>query len=484
MNSYKHIGHKATKSIVTLVSRTFFLNVLNFAGAFFLTIYLSPADFGVFIVTSTVIDILAYFSDIGLAGALIQKKEKLEDEEVHATFTIQMGLVTIAIIIASFFAKVFANTYELDQTGVYLFYALLIAFFMSSLKTIPSVLSERKLKFENIAIPQVFETIIYNLIIIIMALKGFGVTSYIYAVLARAITGTIVIYYLVKWRPKLNFEFKKVKRLLSFGIPYQMNSLIAMFKDRVSLLIIGKIVGITGLGILGWAEKWSNLALRYFMDPVIKVAFPLFSRVQDEKKKAKEALEKSIYFISTLTFPALAGTYLVIPMIVATIPKYGKWAVGLPTFNLFLISAAIASVSTFLSNFLTAMGKVSQVTKLMVFWTVLTLSSYPLLAKMYGYQGVAIASIIVGISSLVTLYFVKKIVKFNLIKQIYPSLIASFLMILLVNNLSKYFGSGWVQIGISTVLGVVSYGLLILVIDGKNLINQSKVFLSKIKKSS
>ena len=78
MSKLKSIGQRATRSIITLVSRTFFLNVLNFAGAFFLTIFLSPADFGVFIVTSTVIDILAYFSDIGLAGALIQKKDKLD----------------------------------------------------------------------------------------------------------------------------------------------------------------------------------------------------------------------------------------------------------------------------------------------------------------------------------------------------------------------------------------------------------------------
>ncbi|NMB56895.1 oligosaccharide flippase family protein [Candidatus Beckwithbacteria bacterium] len=478
----KSLAHKATKSVLTLTSRTFILNIINFIGAFALTIFLSPADFGVFILTSTVIDILVYFSDIGLAGALIQKKEDLQDNEIHTTFTIQMGLVSLGILIASFFANNFKTFYNLDQLGIYLYFALLLSFFLSSLKTIPSVISERNLKFENIVIPQIIETVSFNAIVVFMAFKGFGIKSYIVAVLVRALTGTISIYLLVRWKPKLGFDFKAIKKLLSFGIPYQLNSLIAVFKDRVSILILGKILGLEAIGILGWAEKWANLPLRYFMDSTIKVAFPLFSRVQENLDQAKASLEKALYFISFLILPSLAGAYLVMPLIIEIIPKYYKWQPGLNTFNLFLISAAIASISTFLTNFLTAMGKVKQNLYLMIMWTSLTLILYPFFAFKFNFQGVAMASIIISLTSLIPYLLVRKIIKFNLLKQIYPAFFASILMIIIVKLLDQFLFAGIYKLISATILGAMIYLIIIFLLDKKNLLNQVKTFLNYARK--
>lgn len=478
------LGSKVAKSIITLASRTLVLNILNFAGAFFLTIFLSPSDFGVFIVTSSVIDILTYFSDIGLAGALIQKKEALGKDEINATFTIQMGLVSTAIIVASFFSGLFAKTYKLPTEGIYLYFALLLAFFFSSLKTIPTVISERRFKFGRVAISQVVETFVYNIVIIILAWRGLGIRSYIWAVIARAISGTIVIYVLVKWIPKISFNFKAVKKLLAFGVPYQINGLIAVFKDRVSLLILGGIIGTQGLGILGWAEKWANLPLRYFMDPMIKIAFPLFARVQSDISKAKQALEKTIYFVVNLTFPTLAGGFIIMPYIIQIIPKYEKWDIAIPAFNLFLVSATIAAISTFLTNFLTAIGQIKKVMALMIMWTVLTLSFYPLMASLYGYNGVAVASVLIGTSSMITYFLTKRVVKdLNLVKQIIPSLLSTLIMILgtkyLNNFIAKDF-SGLIKIVVS---GISLYLASIILIDGRNLINQSKVFINNLKKN-
>jgi O-antigen/teichoic acid export membrane protein len=483
MKSIQELGNRAVKSIIALTSRTFILNALNFAGAFALTIFLSPGDFGVFIVTSAVVDILAYFSDVGLAGALVQKKEKLSKEEVYSTFTIQMGLVSIGILIALAFSRPIIAFYKLDGVGLVLFYSLLASFFFSSLKTIPTVLSERKLKFERVIIPQIVETVFFNVIIVLLAWKGFGLRSYIYAVLARAISGTLTIYLLVPWRPKILLRREAVKGLLGFGIPYQMNSLVAVFKDRVSLLILGRVIGLEGVGILGWAEKWSNLPLRYFLDTTIRVAFPLFSRLQDDLTKAKKALEQSVYFICTFVFPLLAGGFFIMPTITELIPKYSKWQPGLSAFNLFLISAAIASVSTFLTNFLTALGKVKYVLKLMVMWTVLTLTLYPLFAYYYGFNGVALASVIISTTSFIPYLLVRKVVAVNLFRQIYPAFLSSLAMILglsLIRDILPQNVSGMIYTVIS---GIIIYVVCLVIVDRRQLINQVSTFVAYVKKT-
>ena len=475
------IGKRAVASVIALTSRTFLLNVINFLGVLALTIFLTREEFGVFIITSTIVDILAYFSDIGLAGALIQKKTKLKKSEIEATFTLQELLVLSGIAMGFLFAGPIQRFYQLDQSGLWLFYALLVAFFMSSLKTIPSVLLERKLKFEKIIIPQVAETLVFNTLIVSLAWLGYGIKSYIVAVLARAVVGTVIIYILVPWRPRLRFSLKAVKSLFSFGIPYQMNSVLAVFKDRVSLLVLGKILGLEAMGVLGWAEKWSNLALRYFLDATVKVAFPMFSRLQHEIDKMKRSLEHFIYFISTMVFPFLAGAYVIMPRIVAIIPKYAKWELGLPTFNLFLISAGVAAVSTFLTNFLMAIGKINQVVGLMVFWTITTLSLYPLLALKYGVIGVAMGSVIISLTAVITYLLVRKVVKFQLLMNVLPGLLASGIMIVVIKAVDQYLPLNMKGLVSMIIFGGIVYLGSLYLINGKKLKNQVRTFIHYAK---
>jgi PST family polysaccharide transporter len=309
---------------------------------------------------------------------------------------------------------------------------------------------------------------------------GWGIRSYIVAVVIRAISGTITIYILVPWKPSISFSFGTVKELLRFGVPYQTNSLLAAFKDKISLLILGKIIGLEGMGILGWAEKWANLPLRYVLDATVKVAFPLFSRLQDNIEKAKKNLERAVYFIAVLVFPMLAGEYLAMPYILDIIPKYSKWQPGLETLNLFLISAVVASISTFLTNFLTGMGKVKYVLLMMVMWTAITLSLYPYLALKFGYIGVAYGSLVIAATSFVPLILVKRITSFGLLRQVTPAILSSLIMIGVIKLLQSPLNfipeklPGFITI---TVLGIALYLGSLYTIDGRNLKAQINKFL-------
>src|SRR4030042_5836094 len=138
------IREKIVGGRFALPSRTFILQAISFLGMFFLTVLLSPATFGIFYVVTAVISLLSYFSDIGLAAALIQKKENPTQKELATVFTIQQLLVMSIILIIFLITDLIKNFYKLDTQGIFLLHALLISFLLSSLKTIPSVLLERK----------------------------------------------------------------------------------------------------------------------------------------------------------------------------------------------------------------------------------------------------------------------------------------------------------------------------------------------------
>src|SRR3989338_8380875 len=83
------IKKRAVAGAVLLSARTAFVQVLNF---FFsnglLAAFLIPAQFGVFFLVSAAVNFFAYFSDIGFAAALIQKRDKLTENDLRTVFTV------------------------------------------------------------------------------------------------------------------------------------------------------------------------------------------------------------------------------------------------------------------------------------------------------------------------------------------------------------------------------------------------------------
>lgn len=416
----EEVKKRAVKGVLALTSRTFFLQLISFLTTFLLTIFLSPSIFGVFFVVSAVISFLGYFSDIGLAAALIQKKETITDDDLKTTFTIQQALIGSIVILTLVFSQKIALFYGLDNAGLWLLRSLLVSFFLSSLKTIPSVLLERKLDFNRLIIPQIVETAFFSVVAVFLAVKGFGIASFSWAVLARGISGLIVIYFLSPWKIGFGFSLVVAKRLLSFGLPFQANSFLALVKDDLFTIFLGKVLPFAAIGYIGWAKKWAEFPLRLIMDNVIRVTFPAFSRLQNKPDYLKAALEKTILFLSLLILPMSLMMILMINPLVHLIPRYLKWEPALFSFYLFVLANLFSALSTPLTNVLNAIGKIKTTLKLMVMWTILTWLISPFLVFKMGFNGVALSAFLIAVSTvIIPIVAVKKYIHFDLLPNIF-----------------------------------------------------------------
>ncbi len=461
------VKKRAAKGAAVLTVRTIFIQAISFFANIALTIFLGPAEYGVFFLVSAVINFLAYFSDIGFAAALIQRKEKLTEKDLRTIFTAQNCLIILLILIIFLSTPLIRSFYHFNQAGVYLLWALAFSLFTSSLKTIPSVLLERKLEFNKLIIPQIVETIVFNLTVVYLAWKGFGVTSFTIGVLVRSVSGLITAYIVQPWLPKFSFSKDSFKSILKFGIPYQMNIFLAMVKDDGMTLFLGSIIGASGVGLLGWAQKWAYAPLRFFMDQVIKVTFPAFSRLQGNKKDLSDIVNKSIFFICLLVFPSLVMLVLVAPILVQLIPKYIKWNPALFALSILTITSALAAVTTPLTNTLNAIGKISVTFKLMIMWTVLTWIFVPLLAYVYGVNGAAVGFTLVGLSSFVAIYLVSKYVEMDYFKSVGKPLLSALMMGICISIIRNIFTVSWQQVIIMVAVGVISYVVLMLLLEPK-----------------
>lgn len=458
------VTKRSIHGIFALVSRTFVIQIISLFANFLLTVFLSPAFFGIFFIVSAIIPFLSYFSDIGLAAALIQKKEPITDKELKTTFTIQQVLVISLSVIALILSPLIGGFYHLEGAGVQLFQALVVAFFLSSLKTIPSIILERNLQFQKLIVPQIVETLFFNIVLLILAIKGFGISSFTYAVLARGISGTIAMYIIAPWKIGFGFSKESAKHLLSFGVPFQLNSVLALIKDDLLIVYLGKALPLAEVGYIGFAQKAAFTPLRLIMDNVIRITFPSFSRLAHDKIYLSKAIDKSLFATSFLVFPSLTGLVVLFPSIMAVFPKYAKWEPAMLSILFFAINGAIASISTPLVNALNAIGKIKISLYLMVFWTLTTWVLTPFSILFFGYNGVAGASAFIALSVVIVVYLVKKHVNVHILDDTLLPFFSAVVMGVAVYFWSHAFVKDVVTLVLAILIGALVYFVLMFVL--------------------
>lgn len=478
------VKKRAVKGVAALTGRTLFINLISFIAQGILWAFLDPSQFGVFLIVSATVNFLSYFADIGLGAALIQKKETPLEEDYRTVFTVQEILVSIIFVIILLLGPVLAKTHSLNHEGLMLLYALGGSFFLASLKNIPSIMLERKLEFGKFIIPQVLENMVYSVAVVFFAWKGFGITSFSYAVLIRGVVGLVAIYIINPWKPGIAFSLKSFRNLIRFGIPYQLNNFLATLKDDGMTIVLGGILGTAGVGILGTAQKLAQYPLRFFMDNVTKVTFPAFSRMQDDKGELEKSLTRSIFFICALVFPSLIGLAIAFPVLIAVIPKYAKWSPAYIPLIFLSVNSLWAAGSTQLTNFLNSVGKIKTTFKLMIMWTALTWALVPVLSIKFGVNGAAFSYLIIGSSSAVVFYIVKRQLNWSIYHSVIIPLLSSLVMgaVLFILRNVLPINHIWTLAVMVLAGGMVYIGFLYLVLGSSLVSDVKKIYFSILKK--
>ena len=449
---------RSISGIFALISRTFFLNIISFGAFLVVTSILPTHEVGIYIAVIAIQRVIAFFTDFGLGAALIQKKHDLKQEDITTAFTVQAGIsLTIFITVAIFIGE-FASFFKLTQPAQTLLLVLVFTIFLSSFKTIPSILLERSIKFGKLIFPQIIESLAFNFILIVLVFGGYGINSFSWAFLISSLLG-IPFYYLVsRWKIRVGISKNSLYNL-KYGIQFQAKNVLATIKDDLLTVILIRFLTFTEIGYIGFAQRLAFFVFRYIVDSVTKVTFSAYSRAQQDILFLEKAVEKSLFFVSASMFPLLFGLIIIAPNLIKFFPNWNnKWEPALFSIIFFCLNAAISSMSGILVNVLDATGKVKITLRLMVLWTVLVWILTPVLIYLYGYNGVSVASFLVATTIVYTVFLVKKIIKFKFMPSIAKPLIATALMTIIV-----YFASIFVTDFLSLIFVILIGALVYLV---------------------
>lgn len=427
----KTIKSRSFISVGSLLLQSSYSAALGFTAFFILTLRSGVYLLGIYNTVLAMMSFFNYITNLGLAAAIVQKKETTE-EDLSTAFFLQFSLTVIGVIVGFLLTGFLFKFYkDLPPEAVYLYWAVLGSFFLLSLKTIPSVLLEKSIQIYKVVLVQAVENTLFYLSVIIFSLMGLEIYSLVIAVILRAVFGVILIYYFKPWRPKLIFSVKSAKALLKFGLPFQGNSFLALIKDDLLIIYLGSAIGLKNLGYVTFAKKYGEFSLRLIMDNMNRVAFPLFSRFQKDKDLLRKSVERVLYYESILIFPITIGALFIFDNLLRLIPGYyDKWHLALFSFYFFSLSAFFVSLSSPFTNLFNAIGRVKTSLGLMVLWTTLTWLLIPTFIKFFGYNGISIAFFVQSLTFVLVISIAYKYVKFSFSNSIKTSLFATTVMTL------------------------------------------------------
>lgn len=393
---------------------------------------LNPNAFGVVAIVTVILEILQVFIDSGFGNALIQKKDA-DDIDFSTVFFFNIFICILLYIILFFLATIIAAFYKISELTL-IIRILGLTVIISGIKNIQQAYVSKKLLFKKFFYSTLGGTILAAIIGIVLALKGFGVWALVIQSLVNNLVDTAILWITVKWRPKLVFSFKRLKKMFAFGWKILVTSLLETIYNDLGQLIIGKKYTTTQLAFFNKGKQFPNYIVTNINSSIKSVMFPVFSSVQDEIIKVKAMMRRAIKVSSFIISPLIVGFVSVSnELVILLLTK--KWIPCIPYFCLFSISFLFQPIQTTNKSVIKALGESSILLKVQLIVRVLGIVML-VISMNFGVLYIAIS---VVISSILEQFLLakesKKILNygyFEQLKDIMPSLILSIFMGIIV----------------------------------------------------
>jgi O-antigen/teichoic acid export membrane protein len=392
----KKIGQETTEPLSQKVIRggvwVFALRVLNRGLGFIRTIILArllaPEDFGLLGIAMLAISTLETFSQTGFQAALIQKRGNVEAYlDTALTVSIIRGAILFLILFLS--APLIAKFFNSPQATLVI-RIVGINVLLAGLRNTAVVSFQKELEF-NKQFHYEFSATLADLIVAVsLAFVLRNVWALIWGGIAANLVRLLMSYILHDYRPKFNFNIEKTKELFQFGKWVFCSSILIFLVTQGDDIFVGKILGITALGIYQMAYLISNLPASEITHVISHVTFPAYSKIQDDPQYLREAYLKILHLTAFLSFP-LAGLILVLAPDFIRIVLGTKWLQMVGPVQILVIAGLVRSIAATAGPVLHATGNPRKDT----FWQsvrffILLISVYPLTIH-WGLLGTSIA---------------------------------------------------------------------------------------------
>lgn len=354
LSNAEQIIQKAVKGTKWVFFSTVSYSVFQLIVTIIIARLLAPADFGLFAYAMIFMSVTALFQDLGMRQALIQRKDRIEDAaDIVFISNIVLGVFWYigTFIIAPYVADFFGNPQITKILRV-----MALSFLITPFSSVQNTLLIKNLYFKKLFYLSLLPAFIPGIISILLAFLGFGVWSLIYGSLIGAFLNVLVLWLMVHWRPRCRFDRMLAGQMLKFGRAVSAESVLSWVVNTMDDVLVGKWLGSAALGFYRVGFNISITPAKYISSPLIKIAFPAFSKLQENKDEIREAFLKVIKYISLITFPLGVGIATTASLFIPVL--FGeKWIPSIPVIQIISLYGIFMSIGSIIPQVYKALGR-------------------------------------------------------------------------------------------------------------------------------
>jgi O-antigen/teichoic acid export membrane protein len=387
------------RGIKLLLGRQVLLQLATSVAGVILARLLSPAEFGVFIIATFVVQLFALIGDCGLAPTLIQRSQDPSEQDLRVAFTLQQALTTAIVVGLIVAAPWLTRLYPHSPDGMlWLVRALAFTLYLTAWRSMGTLQLERHLRYGPLAWIEVVEAVSYQLIAVGLAVAGFGIWALVWATLLRGLLGTVLAYAVAPWPLRPAFDRGRARLILSSGLRFQAQTILNQCAGWVTPVLAGGVAGPQAVGLLGWAASNGRRPLM-LVDNVMRVVFPHISRLQHDIREVERLLVRYLTYLLLASGLWLAAVIVAAPPVVRLVYTE-KWEPGVPALTLYALALVPDVFSWTLSMALNGLGRIGHVTRVTGARNLLFIAAaFPLLFR-FGFNGVPAAYLLAGVVSI------------------------------------------------------------------------------------
>lgn len=443
---------------------------------------LSPEDYGAIAIIMIFINICNVFVSKGFNSSLIQKKDA-DEIDFSTAFYINFIITIVLFLGICFLAPVIADFYGIPILSP-LLRVMAIKLPFTAVNSVQNAMVSRNMQFKKYFFATIGGTLISAGVGIGMAYAGYGVWALAGQYLSSTAINSVILWFTVKWRPRLVFSIERAKGLFSYGWKILVSSLLDEVNTEVTSFAIGKKYSSADLAYYSKGKQFPNIINVNVNTTISSIMFSVLSKDQTEMSTFKSHMKRSLKTSTFVMFPLLLGMAAVSEEFLILLLTE-KWAAAVPFMQIFCISCLFYPINSLNIQAVKATGASGKYL-LMTFIKTLVSVGLVLIAIPFGVHWVAMVGILNAfVASLLQALPLKRLVGYSFwqeIKDVLPNLILAIVMMCAASAI------GFMNLPLFASFTVkIAVGILVYLGGAKLFKNESldylyKMLMSKLKR--
>ncbi|WP_199245675.1 lipopolysaccharide biosynthesis protein [[Phormidium] sp. ETS-05] len=384
------LKRRSVRSGVVTMSTQIGKFILNMGSTAVLARMLSPADYGLVAMVTTITSFVGNFKDLGLSQATVQRAE-INHRQVSTLFWINVGFGAAIMVLVMALSPLIAMFYG-DGRLTAIAAALGTGFLVGGLSVQHQSLLKRQMRFGDIAKIDLVSSIIGVVAGILAAIQLPNEYEYWSLVIMQMTVGLVTAvgsWFACGWRPGLPVRGAGIRSMLSFGGYYAGFNVINYFTRNADYILIGKNWGAIELGLYTKAYHLLLLPISQINTPIGAVALPALCRLQDNPERYRSFYRMGVRLMVSLGMPVVAFLLVTAPEVILLLLGE-KWLSAVPIFQQLAIPSFLGTFNVATGWVYTSLGRTDRQFQVNVIVSAITVASFAI-GVHWGALGVATA---------------------------------------------------------------------------------------------